>query len=92
MAKAKQKRSLTHKQSRYIEARLKGRTKRQSMDAAGYSRNVKAQDIEGSLSVRAAFLAHLERAGVTDELLSRRLREGLDAADIRVITARDTER
>ena len=73
---------LTPKQRKYVEGRLDGQSQAKAAKAAGFPRSQQRNPkrIE-TPEVRAAFADLLERAGVTDELLARRIFEGLNAME-----------
>jgi len=73
---------LTIKQRKFIDGKLKGESSAEAARKAGYSESVarKADDIIGnSPSMQGAIAAILEGSGITDELLGKRIREGLDS-------------
>jgi hypothetical protein len=77
-----QHRHPTARQRRYVHNVLCGQSKRAAAMNAGYSAATAhnaAINIESKPAVRQLFITYLDRAGVTPELLARRMREGLDA-------------
>jgi phage terminase small subunit len=75
---------LTHLQRKAIVEKLKGKTDSRAARDAGYSPATAHRasiDVFGKPVVQAKFAEIMERAGITDELLAQRLREGLDAKE-----------
>jgi hypothetical protein len=73
---------MTKKQTKYVTARLNGESQRGAARAAGYSENtvhIASRSIEQSVGVQEAFRRALRKAGLTDELLAKRLVSGLNA-------------
>lgn len=76
------RKTLTSKQRKFLSGKLEGQSSAQAARNAGYSESValKADAIIGSSpAVEDAFRDLLQKAGVSDELLASRIREGLDA-------------
>jgi phage terminase small subunit len=72
------------RQRKYVKGVLSGKSGRQAAKDAGYSARTADRatvQIESKPAVVQAFKAVLEKAGITDELLARRLREGVDAKE-----------
>lgn len=72
------------RQRRYVKGIVDGKSKAQAARDAGYAESValKAGDkIESKPAVQSAFRELLEKAGITDEKLAKRLNEGLDAKE-----------
>jgi len=73
---------LTLRQRKFIAGKLKGQSSLQAARNAGYSESVSRKAdaiISDSPHVHAVMNAILEAAGVSNERLARRMREGLDA-------------
>ncbi len=73
---------LTLRQRKFIAGKLKGHSSLQAARNAGYSESVSRKAdaiISDSPHVHAVMNAILEAAGVSNERLARRMREGLDA-------------
>jgi len=73
---------LTLRQRKFIAGKLKGHSSLQAARNAGYSERVSRKAdaiISDSPHVHAVMNAILEAAGVSNERLARRMREGLDA-------------
>jgi phage terminase small subunit len=81
--------NLNLRQCKYIEGRVRGKTKTQAALDAGYAKSVSrnAKDRIETADVREAF-GRLIREGVPAEKLVHLLREGLDAMETRVFTFR----
>jgi phage terminase small subunit len=65
---------------------IEGKTRAQAARDAGYSEStalVAADRIESKPAVQSVFTELLERAGLTDEKLAKRLNEGVDAKETR---------
>jgi phage terminase small subunit len=78
-------REASQRQCLYVFGVLAGKSKTQSALDAGYSRctpRTAREKIETKPAVRALFRKILEAAGITDELLAHRIREGFDATII----------
>lgn len=80
-------REVTALQLRYVKGLVSGQTKEKAKREAGYSKNTKAKTIESRPAVKELFTAVMHKAGISDELLARRIREGLDAT----VVARETK-
>lgn len=71
---------LTDRQKRYLEGRtLKGMTKSQARDYAGYPEGVSPYNIEKSKSLGNALRNALTSEGITPEFIAKKLREGMEA-------------
>ena len=84
------KKQLTIRQRRFIEGKLQGRSSAEAARAAGYSASVSRHAnriISESPHIQAAMSALLDAAGVSNELLAQRMREGLDATVVHHETA-----
>lgn len=84
MPKKSDKASPSPRQRKYVKGVLAGKSGAQAAREAGYAEGTAHRatvQIEGKPAVQALFRDLLERAGVTDELLAQRLREGLDAKE-----------
>ena len=87
MSKDSNSRKLTHRQQKFVQGKLAGKSSRKAALEAGYSPSVadKANElINESPTVKAALTDLLESAGVTDRLLAQRIREGLDAMETKL--------
>ena len=90
---------LTHKQKAYIKNVVSHKmTKTKAAMEAGYSPGTSSGLIEKSGTVKNAMLQAMERAGVTEELLALKIKDGLEAMEKRfyshegrVIDKRETE-
>jgi hypothetical protein len=85
------KRKLTTRQEKYVSGKLAGKTSARAAREAGYAESVarKADAIIGaSPAVQRKLRDLLEGVGVTQQLLARRMREGLDAIETKVFQRR----
>ena len=71
--------SLTEKQAKYVELREKGLDKEHAKRGAGYSLKTATTDIEAAPNVRKNMALAIERAGITDDFLAKRLKHGVGA-------------
>jgi len=74
------------RQRKYVAAVVRGKSKNQAKRAAGYAENTKGKEIEAKPAVQSLFTQLLTKAGVTDELLAKRIYQGLHAN----VVARET--
>ena len=74
------------RQSKYVRGVLAGKTKKRAALDAGYSESTAKRTIaiDGRPPVAWLFTELLEKAGITDGLLARRIREGLDAKETKL--------
>ena len=70
---------LTLRQRKFIKGIVSGNSPTEAMKNAGYSPKGKASDIMGRPAVAQFLQKHMERVGITDELLAQKLRDGLNA-------------
>lgn len=78
---SKKKEPLEPKQREYLKGRMAGKSKRQAAREAGYSEAMARKPgakVETE-PVKRAFAELLDEAGLTDELLAQRMKEGIDA-------------
>ena len=80
------KEQITPQKRKYIKERLSGKSKRQAALDAGYTAYTahNAYTIE-TPAVKAMLQAAMRRAGITDDLLAKRMRDGLDATEPRSV-------
>jgi undecaprenyl pyrophosphate synthase len=79
------------KERKYVAGVVAGKTKRKAAKDAGYTASMgdnAKQKIEAKASVQKLFIEVLGKAGVTDELLGTRIREGIDARTTKVFQRR----
>jgi hypothetical protein len=72
----------SHRAREYVKGVVAGKSKRQAATEAGYSATVAShpgRKLDKQPGVQQLFLDILQHAGVTNELLARRIRDGLDA-------------
>ena len=81
-------RNLTIKQRKFLAATLEGKSSSQAARDAGYSESSSrhADRILERPTVKAAIEDILEAAGIGDELLAQRMRQGLDATVVHQAT------
>ncbi len=84
--KTKRKKSakVSVRQRKFLAEKLNGKSSAEAARAAGYSESVARKAdvrITGNAAVQEAFKQLLDRAGITDEKLARRLAEGIDAKE-----------
>ena len=70
---------LTDKQIRYLSARAEGKSKVEAKKLAGYPKEARPSTIEQSPALRSALNVALEREGITDESLAKKLKSGLES-------------
>ena len=95
LTSAPREKKLTIRQRKFIDGKLKGKSSAKAAREAGYSESVARHAdriISESPHVRAAINAVLEACGITDELLAKRVAEGVDATVFLRPTLHDTER
>ena len=74
------------RQRKYAAAIVSGKSKQQAKREAHYAESTKGKDIERKPAVQSLFTKLLEKAGVTDDLLAKRIYQGLHAN----VVARET--
>jgi len=83
---AKTPKNPSGRQRKYVAGVVHGKSKQQAKRVAGYAESTKGKDIEAKPAVQSLFTKLLESAGVTDQLLARRIHQGLHAN----VVARET--
>ncbi|MCR4307657.1 MAG: terminase small subunit [Candidatus Berkelbacteria bacterium] len=76
---------LTDKQRKFISHKIEGKSSRQAALDAGYSINTAINattDILASPAVQDVWLKTLEMAGITEDAIAKKIKEGLDAHKI----------
>lgn len=88
--RARDEKTPSVRQRLYVRGVIAGKTKKRAARDAGYAKstasNVKGK-IESKKAVQQLFSELLERAGVSDKLLAKRIKEGLSATVVSKSTA-----
>jgi hypothetical protein len=77
-------RKINLRQRKFLKGKIEGKSSAQAARDAGYAESTAMradEQIASKPAVRGAFKKLMEAAGITDELLARRLKEGIDAKE-----------
>lgn len=79
----------TYKQKKFITAMAKGFNAGDAAIKAGYSDKAYGYYLKGLDSIKSILVKEMERAGVNEELIAQKLREGMDALTVPKVPGED---